>query len=132
MITRTSELTCPHCGHRSLEIMPTDVCIYFHDCAACGEVLRPKAGHCCVFCSYGSVPCPPIQANAAACHAQSEIGRNVAAPVNALRGFDRNRNNPGRAPARRKFPPSGVHSNEDAKRSVARTSARIVPRSKAE
>jgi hypothetical protein len=24
--------------------------------------LRPKAGDCCVFCSYGSVPCPPIQA----------------------------------------------------------------------
>jgi len=25
--------------------------------------LRPKAGDCCVFCSYGLVPCPPIPAS---------------------------------------------------------------------
>ena len=24
--------------------------------------LKPKPGDCCVFCSYGTVPCPPIQA----------------------------------------------------------------------
>ncbi len=23
--------------------------------------LKPKAGDCCVYCSYGTVPCPPIQ-----------------------------------------------------------------------
>jgi hypothetical protein len=23
--------------------------------------LRPKQGDCCVFCSYGTVPCPPVQ-----------------------------------------------------------------------
>jgi len=28
----TSELTCPKCGHRSIERMPTDACIYFYDC----------------------------------------------------------------------------------------------------
>jgi len=28
----------------------------------CGARLKPKPGDCCVFCSYGSVPCPPIQA----------------------------------------------------------------------
>ncbi|MGE0674778.1 MAG: GDCCVxC domain-containing (seleno)protein, partial [Methylibium sp.] len=22
----------------------------------------PKSGDCCVYCSYGTVPCPPIQA----------------------------------------------------------------------
>jgi len=29
----------------------------------CGELLRPKSGDCCVFCSYGLAPllCPPIQ-----------------------------------------------------------------------
>ncbi|HEY7997903.1 MAG TPA: GDCCVxC domain-containing (seleno)protein, partial [Pseudolabrys sp.] len=27
----------------------------------CGERLKPKPGDCCVFCSYGSVPCPPMQ-----------------------------------------------------------------------
>jgi hypothetical protein len=59
--TTTCQLTCPKCGHVSVETMPTDACIYFYDCAGCGTVLRPKAGDCCVFCSYGSVPCPPVQ-----------------------------------------------------------------------
>ena len=57
----TSTLTCPHCGHRSVETMPTDACLYFHDCAGCGALLKPAPGDCCVFCSFGSVPCPPIQ-----------------------------------------------------------------------
>jgi len=65
-----SELTCPNCGHISREIMPTDACIYFYDCAGCGALLRPKAGDCCVFCSYGSVPCPPVQANQSCCGTQ--------------------------------------------------------------
>lgn len=66
----TSELTCPNCGHISRESMPTDACIYFYDCAGCGALLRPKAGDCCVFCSYGSVPCPPVQANQSCCGTQ--------------------------------------------------------------
>ena len=32
------------------------------ECSQCDFVLRPKAGDCCVYCSYGSVPCPSIQA----------------------------------------------------------------------
>lgn len=56
-----SEITCPHCGHRKVEDMPVDACQYFYACEGCGTQLRPKAGDCCVFCSYGSVPCPPIQ-----------------------------------------------------------------------
>lgn len=57
----TCELVCPHCGARHSQNMPTDACIYFFECTACGAMLKPKAGDCCVFCSYGSVPCPPIQ-----------------------------------------------------------------------
>jgi hypothetical protein len=56
-----STLTCPECGKLSKETMPTDACQYFYDCRHCGAVLKPLAGHCCVFCSYGDVPCPPIQ-----------------------------------------------------------------------
>ena len=56
-----STLTCPKCGKRSTETMPTDACQYFYDCPHCGALLRPQAGDCCVFCSYGDVPCPPIQ-----------------------------------------------------------------------
>lgn len=56
-----STLTCPHCGHQAKETMPTDACQFFYDCMGCGAVLKPKPGDCCVFCSYGTVPCPPIQ-----------------------------------------------------------------------
>jgi hypothetical protein len=56
-----SVLTCPHCGATAVETMPTDACIFFHECANCHTLLRPKPGDCCVFCSYGSVKCPPIQ-----------------------------------------------------------------------
>ncbi|HEX6361416.1 MAG TPA: GDCCVxC domain-containing (seleno)protein [Albitalea sp.] len=57
-----SVLTCPRCGHAKRERMPADACVCVYDCAACGAVLRPLPGHCCVFCSYGSVKCPPAQA----------------------------------------------------------------------
>lgn len=56
-----STLTCPGCGHRATEQMPTDACQFFYVCKGCGERLKPKPGDCCVFCSYGSIPCPPIQ-----------------------------------------------------------------------
>jgi hypothetical protein len=56
-----SMITCPACGHRAVALMPTDACQFFYDCKGCGERLKPKPGDCCVFCSYGSAPCPPIQ-----------------------------------------------------------------------
>ncbi len=30
-------------------------------CPACGVRITPNKGDCCVFCSYGSLPCPPVQ-----------------------------------------------------------------------
>lgn len=62
-----SDLTCPACGHVERVVMPTDACVFFHECVACHERLRPKPGDCCVFCSFGSVPCPPIQAGSTDC-----------------------------------------------------------------
>ncbi|MFY9894233.1 MAG: GDCCVxC domain-containing (seleno)protein [Xanthobacteraceae bacterium] len=59
-----SILTCPKCGHQATETMPADTCRYFYDCKGCGAQLKPLPGDCCVFCSYGSVPCPPVQASA--------------------------------------------------------------------
>jgi hypothetical protein len=56
-----STLTCPECGHATSETMPTDACLYFFQCPACATLLTPRRGHCCVFCSYGDVPCPPVQ-----------------------------------------------------------------------
>jgi hypothetical protein len=62
-----SVITCPHCGHRAEETMPTNACLYFYDCPGCHAPLKPTPGDCCVFCSYGSVPCPPIQLGASCC-----------------------------------------------------------------
>src|SRR5207302_11410212 len=57
-----STIVCPRCNHAALETMPTDACQFFYDCKGCGQRLKPRPGDCCVFCSFGSVPCPPIQA----------------------------------------------------------------------
>lgn len=62
-----SEITCPNCGHTRTETMLTDACQWFYECAGCGALLRPEPGDCCVFCSYGSIPCPPIQCGEACC-----------------------------------------------------------------
>ncbi len=66
-IRSESLLTCPHCGFSRLETMPTDACIVFYECTHCHARLRPKSGDCCVFCSHGSVPCPPIQQERRCC-----------------------------------------------------------------
>ena len=68
--TTVSELTCPNCGAVCTATMPTDACIYFFECPSCHDLLKPKPGDCCVFCSYGTVPCPPIQASQACCTAR--------------------------------------------------------------
>lgn len=60
-IQTESVITCPHCGFSKKETMPTDSCHILYQCEKCGETLWPKAGDCCVYCSYGTVPCPPIQ-----------------------------------------------------------------------
>jgi rubredoxin len=56
-----SVITCPECGVSREETMPTDACQWYYECTSCGVLLRPKRGDCCVFCSYGTVPCPPVQ-----------------------------------------------------------------------
>ncbi|HZR03780.1 MAG TPA: GDCCVxC domain-containing (seleno)protein [Burkholderiales bacterium] len=60
-------LTCPRCGASSDELMPTDACVYFHECRHCHALLRPSRGDCCVFCSFGSVKCPPVQLSRKCC-----------------------------------------------------------------
>ena len=58
-------LTCPNCGRAQEAEMPTDACQFFYECTACGSVLRPRRGDCCVFCSYADTVCPSKQAKAA-------------------------------------------------------------------
>jgi len=62
-----SEITCPQCGFKKVEQMPTNACQWYYACEGCGELLKPLAGDCCVFCSYGSVDCPPIQVGDGCC-----------------------------------------------------------------
>ncbi len=62
-----SNITCPACGARKSEVMPTDACQWFYECTACKTLLKPKTGDCCVFCSYGTVKCPPIQIQGRCC-----------------------------------------------------------------
>ncbi len=62
-----SVITCPKCGHRAEETMPTNACLFFYECSRCSAKLKPKSGDCCVFCSYGSVRCPPVQCGGACC-----------------------------------------------------------------
>jgi hypothetical protein len=60
-IIKQSTLICPNCGHPKTETMPEDAGQYFYECEECEKVFEPLEGDCCVFCSYGTVPCPPIQ-----------------------------------------------------------------------
>jgi hypothetical protein len=64
---RHSTITCPYCGTAKVETMPTDACVFVYECSGCGALLQRKPGDCCVFCSFGSVPCPPVQAQRGCC-----------------------------------------------------------------
>ena len=57
-------IRCPHCGAEVEEPMPADACLHFYECAQCKTLLTPRAGDCCVFCSYGSAPCPSARESA--------------------------------------------------------------------
>ena len=58
-VVLTSTITCPECRAQTVEAMPYDACVFFWECPDCRSIIRPKPGDCCVFCSYGSEPCPP-------------------------------------------------------------------------
>ena len=68
IVVLQSIITCPECGHTKAETMPVDACQWFYECESCKTVLRPKVGDCCVYCSYGTEKCPPVQqAGAVSC-----------------------------------------------------------------
>lgn len=62
-----SYITCPQCGFKKKETMPTDSCQFFYECPNCKALIKPVAGDCCVYCSYGSVKCPPVQMGNSCC-----------------------------------------------------------------
>jgi hypothetical protein len=56
-----SIVTCPFCSNKREETMPSDACQFFYECDTCKKVLKPKENDCCIYCSYGSEKCPPVQ-----------------------------------------------------------------------
>lgn len=56
-----SEITCPNCGYKKKETMPTEVCLIKYTCDSCTTISYSKDGDCCVFCSYGTHKCPSKQ-----------------------------------------------------------------------
>lgn len=52
-----STLTCPECGHKQKETIPTDRCVPFYNCDNCKKTIAAKK-ECCVFCDYGDKDCP--------------------------------------------------------------------------
>ncbi|MEO6695858.1 MAG: GDCCVxC domain-containing (seleno)protein [Ignavibacteria bacterium] len=62
-----SVISCPLCGARKKEVMSENSCLIFYECTGCGSILRPEKDDCCVFCSYGDIPCPPVQKSGKCC-----------------------------------------------------------------
>lgn len=63
-----SVITCPECSYLKLEQMPVNACLITYKCTHCEAMLNPKAGDCCVFCSYGTNRCPSKQIESYASH----------------------------------------------------------------
>jgi hypothetical protein len=56
-----STITCPICKFKKEMEMKTDSCLAFYYCEECDARLKPKKNDCCIFCSYGTMPCPAAQ-----------------------------------------------------------------------
>ncbi|WP_072882416.1 MULTISPECIES: GDCCVxC domain-containing (seleno)protein [Flagellimonas] len=63
-----STIAYPKCSFQKEEETPTTACQFFYECENCKTLLKPKEGDCCVFCSYGTVGCPPIQEGSNCCN----------------------------------------------------------------
>jgi thioredoxin-related protein len=55
------EITCPYCGHKKKESLPTEVCQIRYECENCSKTLTPEGGDCCVFCTHSTHKCPSKQ-----------------------------------------------------------------------
>lgn len=51
-------ITCPLCSSETTVDMPSDRCLPFAKCSACGKLIKAKPGSCCVVCDYSEDKCP--------------------------------------------------------------------------
>ena len=63
-VSYISSVQCPVCGTVEQRGMPIESPLRIYHCPQCKSWLSPKKGDHCIFDSYGSVPCAPIQIKA--------------------------------------------------------------------
>jgi hypothetical protein len=56
-----SIITCPECGYKKEEEKPTGARQLYYICGNCLAILKTNSSDCCVFCSYGTVPCSTVK-----------------------------------------------------------------------
>ena len=56
-----SRFECPNCARHSRDQMPRRSSVVRYHCLYCNTIFEPLPGSCCVYCSYGDVPCPNAQ-----------------------------------------------------------------------
>jgi hypothetical protein len=52
---------CPVCKFQKEETMKVGTHVVFYTCEECEATIKPRQNECCVYCSYGTVPCPAAQ-----------------------------------------------------------------------
>ena len=65
---KVSKVIGPECGFTKEEETDIDTSLQFYECVNCGKVVTPFRDDCCIFCSYGDVPCPSVQMEIKCCH----------------------------------------------------------------
>jgi hypothetical protein len=60
-VVKNCVITCPVCNTKVQEVMSSETPKRKYHCPKCLTWLSPKSGDHCIYDSYGSVKCPPIQ-----------------------------------------------------------------------
>jgi hypothetical protein len=60
-----STITCPHCLATEMLEVPRGSSQHLYRCRACSNILKPKSGDCCIFCSFGDLDCSSAEQNLA-------------------------------------------------------------------
>ncbi len=60
-VNRSSTLYCPHCRAGSHERMSLDHTLHEFHCLWCNRTMRHEPEQHCIFCAFGSRPCPEKQ-----------------------------------------------------------------------
>nr|WP_305798625.1 GDCCVxC domain-containing (seleno)protein [Polynucleobacter sp. MWH-Braz-FAM2G] len=63
---RYSNITCPHCLATESHPMPLGSSMHLYRCGSCNNILKPKSGDCCIYCSFGDMDCSSPEQNLAA------------------------------------------------------------------